>query len=149
MKIVSRNRRGRRRSGSAILDLALAMPVMLAIAFGVCEYGYYFFTKHNIQAAAREGARAAIVPSSTMQNVSDAVLNVMKASGLDKTGYSVSVTDTNGAAINFATVTSGTAINVTVQCTWGSVGVHPLPEIMGGMAPTKPVKGSTVMRREG
>ncbi|MDB5323946.1 MAG: uncharacterized protein JWN40_5577 [Phycisphaerales bacterium] len=141
-------RRGRRR-GNAVLDLAFVLPILLMLAFGVVEYGYYFFVKNNVQAAAREGARAAVVPSATYQNVLDAVTNVMTSAGLNNTGYSVTVTDTAGGAISMTTVAAGTSIKVSVQCTWGSVGVHPLPEVMGGMAPTKLVKGATVMRKEG
>ena len=129
--------------------MALVLPILLGLAFGVVEYGYYFYTKNNVQAAAREGARAAIVPSATNQNVIDAVSRVMTAAGLNSTGYTVSVTDTSGTSLNLATATAGTSIKISVQCTWGAVGVHPLPEVMGGMSPTKLVKGATVMRKEG
>jgi Flp pilus assembly protein TadG len=119
------------------------------LAFGVVEYGYYFFVKHNAQAASREGARAAIAAGAKAKDVTDAVANVMAATGLNNTGYTVTITDTADVPINFATVTSGTPIKVQVQFNWGSVGVHPLPEVLGGMSPTKPVRGASVMRREG
>lgn len=141
--------RMRRRRGNAVLDMALVLPILLGLAFGVVEYGYYFYVKNNVQAAAREGARAAVVPSATYQNVLDAVSNVMTASGLNNTGYSVTLTDTTGAAVSLSSVAAGTSLKVSVQCTWGAVGVHPLPEVMGGMSPTKLVKGATVMRKEG
>jgi Flp pilus assembly protein TadG len=140
---------GRRRRGSALLDMAFVLPILLGLAFGVVEYGYFFFVKNSVQAAAREGARAAAVPSATLQNVVDSVSSVMTASGLNKTDYTVAVTDTSGATINMATVAAGASIKVSVQCTWGSVGVHPLPEALGGLPPTKLVKGATVMRKEG
>jgi len=139
----------RRRRGNAVLDMAFVLPILLGLAFGVVEYGYYFYVKNNVQAAAREGARAAIVPSATYQNVLDAVSNVMTAAGLNNTGYAVTLTDTTGAAVSLSSVAAGTSIKVSVQCTWGSVGVHPLPEVLGGMSPTKLVKGATVMRKEG
>ena len=128
--------------------MALVLPILLGLAFGVVEYGYYFYVKNNVQAARRR-ARAAIVPSATYQNVLDAVGNVMTAAGLNNTGYSVTLTDTTGAAVSLSSVAAGMSIKVSVQCTWGSVGVHPLPEVMGGMSPTKLVKGATVMRKEG
>jgi Flp pilus assembly protein TadG len=147
-KSETRNQNGRR--GGALLDMVFVLPILLGLAFGVVEYGYYFFVKHNVQAAAREGARAAVVPAATLQNVVDAVGNVMTAAGLGSTGYTISLTDpSSGVAINLATVTAGTSIKVTVQCTWGSVGIHPLPEVMGGISPSKLVRGATVMRREG
>ena len=144
------NRRGTRtRGGNALIDLMFVLPILLGLSFGVVEYGYFIFVKHTVEAAAREGARAATVPSATSQDVTDAVANVMTAAGLSKTGYAVLTTDTSGNTLNVNTVTAGSPIKITVQCTWGSVGVHPLPEVLGGMSPTKMVKGATVMRKEG
>jgi Flp pilus assembly protein TadG len=129
--------------------MMFVLPILLGLAFGVVEYGYFFFVKHTVEAAAREGARAATVPEATSQDVTDAVADVMTAAGLSKTGYAVLTTDTSGKALNVNTVTAGSSIKVTVQCTWGSVGVHPLPEALGGITPTKVVRGATVMRKEG
>jgi Flp pilus assembly protein TadG len=131
--------------GSSVLDMALVLPILLALSFGTVEFGYYLFVKHNMQAAAREGARAAIVPSAVQSDVTTAVANVMSAAGLSASGYTTTVTDTSGNAINVSTATAGTAIKVTVQCTWGTVGVRPL----GVISSTKAVIGTTVMRKEG
>jgi len=140
-----RQRQRQRQRGNAVLDMALVLPILLALAFGTVEFGYYFYVKHNVQAAAREGARAAIVPSAVAGDVTTAVQNVMTAAGLGSSGYTTSVTDVNGNAINLSTATAGTAIKVTVQCTWGNVGVRPL----GVISSTKIVTGNTVMRKEG
>ncbi|MEZ0265435.1 MAG: TadE/TadG family type IV pilus assembly protein [Phycisphaerae bacterium] len=138
-----------RRPGGSVLEMALVLPVLLYLAFGTVEYGYYFYVKHNVQSAAREGARAAIVPSATAGDVTTAVQNVMTAAGLQSTGYTVTVTDTAGTTLNVTTAAAGTAIKVNVQLTWGSVGVHPLPTALGGINTTKLVRGNTVMRKEG
>jgi hypothetical protein len=37
---------------------------------------------------------------------------------------------------------------VTITCTWGTVGVTPLPTSMGGIPATKQVTAVAVMRRE-
>ena len=143
----NRNSRHRRSSGAAVLDMALVLPILLALAFGTVEFGYYFYVKHNVQAAAREGARAGIVPSATNQNVTDAVLASMQAAGFNSTQYTVAITDTAtpAVAINVATVTAGTAVKVTVTCNWGTVGMRPL----GLIGSSKNVVGATVMRKEG
>ena len=49
--------RGAFRRGGAILEAALVLPILLALSFGMVEYGYYFFVKHTLQGAARDGAR--------------------------------------------------------------------------------------------
>ena len=71
--------RGRGRRGAALIELLFAMTVLVALSFGIAEYGLAFFVKHNLQAAAREGARAAIVPGATAQQVTDAVTVMMRA----------------------------------------------------------------------
>lgn len=135
----------RRRPGSSVLDMALVLPILLSLSFGTVEFGYYLFVKHNMQAAAREGARAAIVPSAVTGDVTSAVANVMAAAGLTGSGYTTSITDTSGNTINVSTAAAGTAIKVTVQCSWGTVGVRPL----GVISSSKLVVGTTVMRKEG
>jgi Flp pilus assembly protein TadG len=137
----------RRSSGAAVLDMALVLPILLALAFGTVEFGYYFYVKHNVQAAAREGARAGIVPSATNQNVTDAVLASMQAAGFSSGQYTVTITDTATppVAINVSSVAAGTPVKVTVTCNWGTVGMRPL----GLIGATKNVVGATVMRKEG
>ncbi|MGC4033821.1 MAG: pilus assembly protein [Tepidisphaeraceae bacterium] len=44
-----------RRRGSAVLDAALVFPVLLSLTFGCVEFGHYFYIKHTLQGAAREG----------------------------------------------------------------------------------------------
>jgi Flp pilus assembly protein TadG len=129
--------------------MAFALIVLLALTFGVAEYGLAFFVKHNLQAAAREGARAAIVPGATGQAVTDAVAVTMKAANLDKTGFTVVVTDTAGKSVDVSKVAAGTMVQVRVQCTWESVGVHLLPIGWGGIDPKRVMSAATVMRKEG
>jgi len=125
--------------------MCLVLPILLALAFGTIEFGYFFFVKHNIQAAAREGARAAIVPGATAQKVSDAVSEVLTAAGLNGVTYTTTVTDANDIPINVATAPAGTSVKVSVSMNWGEVGVSPL----GVLASDRTVRGATVMRKEG
>jgi len=70
----------RSRRGSEILEAALVFPILLALAFGTVEFGYYFYVEHNLESAAREGARAGIVDG-TNEDINNAVNEVMKHSG--------------------------------------------------------------------
>src|SRR4051812_47161811 len=57
-----RSIRGRRRVGTELLELGLVLGlILLPIMFGTIEFGTYYFVEHNLQAIAREGARAACV----------------------------------------------------------------------------------------
>ena len=64
---MSQTRVRRNRRGNALLDAALVLPILLSLTFGTVEYGYFFFVKHSMQGAAREGCRAgleAVAPGS-------------------------------------------------------------------------------------
>lgn len=127
--------------------MTFVMSLLLLLSFGMVEFGHFFYIKHNLQAAAREGARAGIVPSATNQNVIDAVTASMQLAGLTPAQFTVQITNTATppVAIDVATVTPGTSVKVTVTCTWGTVGVRP----MALMPANKSVIGATVMRKEG
>jgi len=51
----------REERGAAILEMALVLPLLLALLMGVLVYGQYFMLAHSVQQAANDGARAAIV----------------------------------------------------------------------------------------
>src|SRR4051812_6778337 len=80
-------RRVRFRSGNAVLDMALVLPLLIMITFGAVEYGFALYLKHSLQSAAREGARAAIVAGATATNVQDAVDASMLAAGFAQAKY--------------------------------------------------------------
>lgn len=54
-------RLARNESAAAIVEMALVLPLFLALALGILIYGQYFLLAHNVQQAANDGARAAIV----------------------------------------------------------------------------------------
>jgi Flp pilus assembly protein TadG len=142
-----RGKRGRIfRRGSAVLDAALVFPILLSLTFGTVEYGHYFYWKHTLQGAAREGARAAITPTAVNADVTTAVTNAMSAAGIPAANYTVKIrnaADTADVTVN--SVTAGTGILVKVYATWGNVGMRPLGLIGAG----KQVTGTTVMRKAG
>ena len=47
--------------GAAIVEMALVLPLLLALLMGILVYGQYFMLAHNVQQAANDGARAEIV----------------------------------------------------------------------------------------
>jgi Flp pilus assembly protein TadG len=147
MKITTLPTRTRmRRRGSAVLDAALVFPILLSLTFGCIEFGHYFYVKHTLQGAAREGARAAAMPGSTNSDVTTAVNSSMNAAGIIAANYTTKVRNsTDTADLTVASTTAGTAILVKVQCTWGTVGLRPL----GLIGSAKTVVGMTTMRKEG
>lgn len=135
-----------RRRGSAVLDAALVFPVLLSLTFGCVEFGHYFYIKHTLQGAAREGARAAATGTANSE-VTAAVKASMDAAGIIPANYTTTITDTSGTNMTISSTNpvAGTAIVVKVTASWGTVGIRP----MGLIGTSKQVVGSTTMRREG
>lgn len=68
-------RGGRRaRRGTALLELALVMPILAALLLGVLDFGRMYAEQLTVTAAAREGARAAMHDSNDT-NVRNVVIN--------------------------------------------------------------------------
>jgi Flp pilus assembly protein TadG len=129
------------RKGNVILEAALVLPILLLLAFGTIEFGYYFYVKNNVQGAAREGVRASIAPGATNADVNAAVAASMTTSGLSQSGYTVTT-----VPADVSTATPGASIRVTVQCAWGVVGGGARP--MRLMSANKSVRGNASMRKE-
>jgi len=53
--------RSNARRGSSVLELALCLPLMVALTGGVFTYGYSFYIYHGLQQSVRGGARYASV----------------------------------------------------------------------------------------
>lgn len=144
-KIRSRRTARRWRPGNAIIEAALVLPILLSLSFGTVEFAHFFYIKHTLQGAARDGARTAIIPSATATSVQNAIGNSMNAAGLPPAKYTVDIRNpVTDQVVDVATVESGTAIKVTVTCVWSEVGLRPLNLI----AASKPVVGFTVMVKE-
>jgi Flp pilus assembly protein TadG len=150
--------RARWRRGSAILDAALVFPILLSLTFGTIEYGYFFFVKHTLQGAAREGCRAGIVPTGSTGTgdstaVTTAIAQYLQGAGLN-TGsttldskYTLLIQSPLGTNINAGTVPVGNPVFVTLQSTWGQMGSGFRP--MNLIATAHTVSGVSVMRKEG
>jgi Flp pilus assembly protein TadG len=136
----------RRRAGNSLLDLAFVLPILLALTFGAVEYGYAVYVKHALQGAAREGARRAIVAGATTAQVQAAIDDSMQQAGFPQTKYVRPATITPA---NWASSTAGTSVRVEVKAVWGTVGVQVLPTALGGIEPSKELKSTTAMRKEG
>lgn len=135
-----------RRRGNTLIEAAFVFNILLLLSFCTVEFGYFLYAKHTIQGAAREGARAAVVPGATASDVTNAVARSLFAAGMnsgttsiDSSKFTLTLNPSNPAAA------AGTAIQVDVTSTMGKIGPKPL-FFMGS---SKAITGSTVMRKEG
>ena len=133
--------RRRHRRGTEVVELALLLPLLLALGLFACTFAYYFYVQHNVQAAAREGARAGVPFNATQAEASSKVSAYLSNSGLDPASFSITFShDVELAA-------PGTDITVTVEGVWSTVGID-----LNGWGPidgSKVIRGRAVMRKEG
>jgi Flp pilus assembly protein TadG len=136
-----------KRRGGAILETVLILPVLLYLAFGTVEFGYYFYVKHSLEGAARDGCRAAIPAGAVYSDITGIITSSMTAANLASSGYTVAVQDNGVTVVSLASAVAGDTITVTVTCTWSTAGQGYRPwNLIGG---TKQVIGTAVMRKEG
>jgi Flp pilus assembly protein TadG len=116
--------------GQTTVELALVLPLLCMLLFGVIQFGVLFNNYETLTDAARAGARQAILlrlsggaPSVGVQAVRDA------ASSLDQSNLNVTVTDPDWT-------TAGT--NVTVTATYPySIGLLGLVVASGNLSSTQ------------
>ena len=135
--VTQRSRRTRRRRGAVLVETALVIVLLLALCFGVMEYGHYVYTRHTLESAAQRGARIAILRESTEGEVNDAVEAVMAAAGYDTSEF-----ETTLVGVGDDTETD---VTVTIGCVWGDIGMRPL----GLISSDSVVQATVTMRKEG
>lgn len=74
----SRSHRRQFRSGSAIVETAFMLPILLGVTFGVVEFGRALMVSNLLTNAAREGARLGIVPGISTAEVKANVVEQVK-----------------------------------------------------------------------
>jgi Flp pilus assembly protein TadG len=145
--LYSRSSSSTRRRGGAVLETILILPILLYMAFGTVEFGYYFYVKHSCEGAARDGCRASITAGAAYTDITNAISTSMSAANLASSGYTVTVQDNGTTITTLASAVAGDTITVTVSCTWSTAGQGYRPwNMIGG---SKQVTGNAVMRKEG
>ena len=103
-------------SGQALVEAALAIPVLLVLVFGVVAAGRVVEAKIAVQAAARESSRALAVAPSEEQGIADALTageNVANGYGLD--GSRLTIEFDSGGFDRGGTVTSEVRYSVSLS----------------------------------
>ena len=88
--------------GTAAIEMAIALPILLALIMGIISYGDWFLTAHTVQQAANDAARAAIagLTSDERRDLASNNVKTMLARGgaLDPAKATTSLTD-DGATL--------------------------------------------------
>jgi Flp pilus assembly protein TadG len=129
-------RTDRTENGAAILEAAIAMPILLLVAVSVFEFGHAFQTWQVLTNAAREGARIAVLAGTTDTAVTTRVRDYLTA-GAVANGQTAAVVVTRNVTI---TGTAGPATTVSVTCPFEFMVLQPVAQmIVSGGALGSPI----------
>jgi Flp pilus assembly protein TadG len=73
--------------GQAVIELALTLPLLLLVVFGIIDFGFMFQRYESVTNAAREGARLGSLASAgyTAGDAHSRAISYLQASGLNGT----------------------------------------------------------------
>ena len=112
-----------RRSGAAVVEMAILMPILGLIMMGMFELSRAMMVKQILTGAARKGCRTGILQLYGNSNIISDATNVMQDNGFDSTLFNpptigainITVTDPNGNSLPDAlNAPSGSTISVQV-----------------------------------
>jgi Flp pilus assembly protein TadG len=127
-----------RQRGIALVEMALVLPLLFLLLFGLIEYGWLFFKYQQIAGAARHGCRIGVAQGKSSADVDVAINDLMgKAKLTGKFSRVISPGEVLTAA-------PGSTVTVTVTVPYAGIDLtgFPLP------LPTDLV-GATSMVKEG
>jgi Flp pilus assembly protein TadG len=102
-------------SGSAAVEFALILPVMLLFTFGTFEFGRYFWTQNALQYAVEQTARQSIVtpPSTCATSAANSALVTANLVGLSADSVTVTLESATNAGSGLATPPKSCNISAT------------------------------------
>jgi Flp pilus assembly protein TadG len=118
-----------------MIEFALVMPILLLLVFGVTEFSRAWMTMNVITAAAREGARVAVVTDPDTDAVNARVNEVCAAARVVPTGISVVGPDP---------ADPDRRVTVTVETDFAVLSA----QVLGAFSGTIPLRADAVMRHE-
>jgi Flp pilus assembly protein TadG len=131
-------------SGAEIIEMAIVLPLLLMVLFGIVEFGFVFQRYVFLTNAAAEGARVASLPGYTSADVSSRVEAYATASnitGVSATSVASPIAGPGG------TMWPGSKVTVTYVYTYKFIG--PLVALAGGsMDPTITLTSKSTVRHQ-
>jgi len=97
--------------GAAAVEMALVLPMLIALVFGIIEFGRAYNAKLELSSAVREGARSLAIGTPLAQ-ITTTVSNA--AAGLDPTKLTITTSGSPCAPGGNATVTASYPFTYTI-----------------------------------
>jgi Flp pilus assembly protein TadG len=116
--------------GQALLETAITLPIVLLVAVAIFEFGRAYQTLQIVTNAAREGARIAVLPSTTDDMVQTRVTDYLRTGQLQN----ASTTTVNVNRAGTVVVGTGTASAsiVTVNYPFSFMVLNPVAKLIKG-----------------
>ena len=141
------DRRGER--GTALLEAAVTIPILLLIAVGIFDFGRAYQTWQVLTNAAREGARVAVLPNMTVTAVQTRARDYMSSGQLTNVGTATIDVNRNATiVVNGANVS---ASQVTVQYPFSFIAMQPVARLVNpnsGQSGNLTMVATALMRNE-
>jgi Flp pilus assembly protein TadG len=133
--------------GSALIETAITIPIVLFVSVAVFEFGRAYQTWQVLTNAAREGARVAVIAGTTDQQVKDTVTNYLTTGRLTNPGAASVNVNRN---VPFG---ASSASSVTVNFPFSFIVLNPVARLVtgnstAGNAPLT-MQSVSLMRNEG
>jgi Flp pilus assembly protein TadG len=127
-------RRARREEGTALIETAFVLPIMLLVCVGILEFGRAYQTWQVVTNAAREGARVAILPDYSDDSVRARVKTYLKNGGLpativDSANTKVLITETT-IPIAVGGATTAPAAKIVVEYPFEFMVLQPVAQLV-------------------
>jgi Flp pilus assembly protein TadG len=138
-----KRRRGER--GTALIEAAITMPLILAICVGIFEFGRAYQTWQILTNAAREGARLAVIEGSTDGDVKARVKSYVLGTGFTLTDDQIAIT----RAIPLAG--AATMTRVQINYPFNFIVLNPVMQLLSSKSTTGAgytMQAATQMRNE-
>jgi Flp pilus assembly protein TadG len=130
--------------GAEVIEMVIILPLLLALLFGVVEFGFLFQRYVFLTNAAAEGARVASLPGYTQADVQARVAAYAAASnitGVSATSVAASIAGPGG--------TSWPGSQVTVTYVYSYQFIGPIAALIGGsMSPSITLTSRSTVRHQ-
>jgi Flp pilus assembly protein TadG len=103
-------------------ELALVLPVFILLMVSLIEFGRAVMVQQVLVNAAREGARRAVVPGATNEDVAARVDQFLIT--LQVPGRATSITGPGGETVNVSTANRDDIVRVRVSVPYNQVGIR-------------------------
>ena len=138
----------RDQEGTAVVEFAIVLPLLVMIVFGIIEFGLLFYDKQVITNASREGARLGIVATSPLPRKSDTdiIVKVNEYTNNNLVSFSgVKIVTFPPSTITHPSTQSGQPLTVTVKYAYQFL---LLPKFISTLTGVQNLSATTVMNYE-